>query len=396
MVASRHSFSFFCLLAGVVVLLTSAGAAASGDPAAVAKVTNLNKKALDAYEKQDYESARDLLKQALDMCSSSGLDQHPITARTHIHFGVVAIVGFKQHDVGLKHFRKAIEIEPDIKLTKSLVTPALQDAFEEAVLAGNGPSGGDTAAASGGDENAAPAGDQAAGDEAAADDSDETPPPRRAARPKPHKKSSDEDDKKDDDEGAGQKGSFFLGLTLGSGAGIASGAGHMDPTNDKLAAAGFAPGQLGQIKAEIGYFVTPTMLLSLAGRLQYVNGLNGENRCGPAGTSACSPLTTVGAVLLRATWLLTDGPFRFTFGGQLGGGYIAHAQVFPNNTTCGAAQNTQCVDALLGGPFLIGPTAGFFYELGDTVDLVMGLNSEIGAGDFTLNFDVDVGIALRL
>ena len=62
----------------------------------------------------------------------------PIRARTHIHFGIVAIVGFKQREVGLKQFRKALEVQPDIKLTKQLATPELQDAFEEAVLAGEG------------------------------------------------------------------------------------------------------------------------------------------------------------------------------------------------------------------------------------------------------------------
>jgi len=210
----------------------------------------------------------------------------------------------------------------------------------------------------------------------------------------------DDDDDKKDEAGGGQKGSYFLALTLGSGAGIASGSAHMDPAH-KLASAGFAPGQLGQVKPEIGYFVTPTTLLSIAARLQYVTGLNGENRCGANGTSACAPLTTAGAVLLRGTWLLTDGPFRFTFGGEIGGGYIAHAQAFPlTNTTpstnCGAAGKTQCVDALLGGPFLIGPTVGFFYELGDSVALVVGLNTELGVPNFTFNFDLDAGIALRL
>jgi hypothetical protein len=405
MVASRRPLPFFSLLLGVVGLVAVARVAAAappGDPAAVAKVTNLNKKALDAYGKQDYDTAKDLLKQALDVCADAGLDQHPITARTHIHFGVVAIVGFKQHEVGVKQFRKAIEIEPDIKLTKSLVTPELQDAFEEAVLAGNGNSGsggGEAAPAAGGDDNGGAAAAPAEGGEAAAGGDDEEGAPK--PKPKPRKKHGDDDDdngkgKDDEAAGPGQKGTLFIGLTLGSGAGIASGSGHMDPTNDKLASAGFAPGQLGQIKPEVGYFVTPTTLISLAARLQYVNGLNGENRCGANGTSACTPLTTAGAVLLRGTWLLTDGSFRFTVGGQIGGGYVVHAQVFPKNATCGSNSSTQCVDALLGGPFLIGPTAGFFYEIGDSVDLVVGLNSEIGAPKFTINFDIDAGIAFRL
>ncbi len=147
MAASRRPLSFLFVLVAVVVgvqiaMTAVASAAPAGDAAAVAKVTNLNKKALEAYNKQDYDAARDLLKQALEICTSAGLDQHPITARTHIHFGVIAIVGYKQREVGLKQFRKALEIEPTIKLTKSLVTPELQDAFEEAVLASNGKGGG--------------------------------------------------------------------------------------------------------------------------------------------------------------------------------------------------------------------------------------------------------------
>ena len=405
MAALRRPFSFLFVAVAVVVgvqMATTAVAAAAppGDPAAVAKVTNLNKKALDAYGQQDYGGARDLLKQALEICSSAGLDQHPITARTHVHFGVIAIVGFKQREVGLKQFRKALEIEPDIKLTKSLVTPELQDAFEEAVLASNSKAGG--AAAAGGDDQESAGGAAAGGDEdqggpatAAGDDGDEDHP---HPKPKPRKKRSDDDDSKDD-EGAGQKGTIFLGLTIGSSAGIASGDGHMNPAH-QLSAPGFAVGQLGQIEPQIGYFVNSTTLLSLVGRLQYVTGLNGENSCGANGATFCNPLTVVGAVLARATFLMSEGPFRFTVGGQVGGGYVAHALVFPTDTKCGSsmsnAGNTQCVDALLGGPFLIGPTAGVFYELGDTVNLVAGVSTELGAPKFTFNFDIDIGLAFRL
>jgi Tetratricopeptide repeat len=407
MAALRRPLSLLCLLVAVVVgveIATTAiaSAAPAGDPAAVAKVTNLNKKALDAYAQQDYDTARDLLKQALEVCQSADLDQHPITARTHIHFGVVAIVGFKQREVGLKQFRKALEIEPDIKLTKSLVTPELQDAFEEAVLAGDNKGG---AAAAGGDDQGKAGGDTAAagGDEsgenatAGGDEGDEDNP---HPKPKPRKKKSgdDDDDKDKNNEGGGQKGTIFVGLTIGSSAGIASGSGHMDPAH-QLSGPGFAVGQLGQIEPQIGYFLNPTMLLSLVGRLQYVSGLNGENACGPNGNTFCNPTTLVGAVLARATFLMTEGPFRFTVGGQVGAGYVAHALVF-TDAHCAASSsgpfNTQCVDALLGGPFLIGPTAGFFYELGDSANIIVGVNTELGAPKFTFNFDIDVGLAFRL
>ena len=408
MAALRRPFSLLFMVVAVVVgvqIATTAAATAApaGDPAMVAKVTNLNKKALEAYAQQDYDTARDLLKQALETCTSAGLDQHPITARTHIHFGAVAIVGFKQREVGIKQFKKALEIEPTIKLTKSIVTPELQDAFEEAVLASNakggaapgsedqGNAGGEPAAA-GGDEN------QGGATASAGDEGDEDHPKPKT---KPRKKKSDEDDdSKDKDDGAGQKGTIFLGLTIGSSAGVASGDGHMNPAQHQLAAPGFAIGQLGQIEPQIGFFVNSTTLLSLVGRLQYVSGLNGENACGANGMTFCNPLTVVGAVLARVTFLMSEGPFRFTVGGQVGGGYVAHALVFSSDTKCGAsmstAGNTQCVDALLGGPFLIGPTIGVFYELGDTVNLVAGVNTELGAPKFTFNFDLDIGLAFRL
>jgi hypothetical protein len=409
MAASRRPLSLLCALlvvVGVELATTSVASAANtaGDPAVIAKVTNLNKKALEAYSQQDWETAKDLLKQALELCDSSGLEQHPITARTHIHFGAVAIVGFRQREVGIKQFKKALEIQPDIKLTKSIVTPELQDAFEEAALGGD-KGGGGGAANAGGDKEGG--GDNAGGDNggggeptASSDDDEDHPKPK----PKKKKKSSDEDeDNKDkdkgEDEGNGQKGTLFFGLTIGSGAGIASGSGHMDSAH-QLSGPGFAVGQLGQVEPQIGFFVNPTTLLSLVGRFQYVSGLNGENACGPNGNQFCNPLTFVGAVLARATFLLQDGPgFRFTVGGQIGGGYIAHAVVFSQSncaSSSGGPFNTQCVDALLGGPFLIGPTAGFFYELGDSVDIIVGLNTEIGAPKFTFNFDFDAGIGFRL
>jgi hypothetical protein len=101
-----------------------------GDP--IAKATQLNREAVEAYQAHRVDDARKLLKQALDLCDASGLEQHPIKARTLIHMGIVMIGGAKQRDAGIKQFRKALEIQPEIGLTKSLVTPELQQAFDEA------------------------------------------------------------------------------------------------------------------------------------------------------------------------------------------------------------------------------------------------------------------------
>ncbi|MES1165576.1 MAG: tetratricopeptide repeat protein, partial [Verrucomicrobiota bacterium] len=136
------------ILVGVLLSAPGAARAEGEDPAAIEKVTNLNKKALDAYNNLEFEDARKLLKQALDLCGSAGLDKHPIKARTHIHMGVVLIAA-KQQELGVKQFRKALDIQPDIQVTKALANPEIIQAFEEAGSAGGGDAGGGDSAAEG-------------------------------------------------------------------------------------------------------------------------------------------------------------------------------------------------------------------------------------------------------
>lgn len=138
------------LLAVAVVLPIVSGAgpmayAQANKDDLAATVAKLNKKALDEYDNLNFEEARKILKDALDFCKEAGLDQHPITARTNLHLGVVLLTGFKQRDAAAKYFRKALEIQPDIKMTKSLANPEIQAAFDE-VVASLGKGGGTSAA----------------------------------------------------------------------------------------------------------------------------------------------------------------------------------------------------------------------------------------------------------
>jgi hypothetical protein len=381
-------------------LLTIAvpGIAAADEAAAVNKVTQLNKKAIDAYNRQDYETARAVLKEALELCASAGLDKHAIRARTHIHFGIVAIVGFKQREVGLKQFRKALEVQPDIKLTKQLATPELQDAFEEAVLADQGGGGGGAATAGGG--GGEPGEGEGGGGPVADDDDGERKPTVR--RPPPPRKKKD-----DDDEGGnveGQKGVFFIGLTGGTGFGLIKGAGELDPVAHKLDAPGFAMAQTAQVTPEVGFFLARDLMLSLQLRIQYVAGLNGK-AYRPGGTTCgsdnfCTPGNGAFAGFAKITYLLGSAPFHFTVGGQIGGGNIRHALEFPNDKTCKAAATETsmqtCVDTLAGGPFLVGPTAGLLYEIGDSMNLILAVNTALGVPNFTYNFDLSAGLGFRL
>jgi len=106
---------------------------ASAQPAeATEKITQLNREALAAVDKREFEKARELLKRALDMCKAAGLENHPVAARTHVHMGVIIIQGFKSPELGKKQFAKALAIDPNITITKSLSTPDLEEAFAEA------------------------------------------------------------------------------------------------------------------------------------------------------------------------------------------------------------------------------------------------------------------------
>ena len=134
----------------------------------IEKVTQLNREAVAAVDKREFEKARELLKRALDLCKTSGLEQHPAAARTHIHMGVVIIQGFKNHELGMKQFAKALAIDPNIGITKSLSTPALEEAFAEAKAGGS-------ALASGGDDDGTRVTPPAAGTRAAAETRTEAP-----------------------------------------------------------------------------------------------------------------------------------------------------------------------------------------------------------------------------
>ena len=130
---------FWRLLA---LLAAAPRSAAAQDQAAIDKVAKLNKKAVDEYENLNFDESRKLLQSALDLCAQSGLDKHDVTARTYIHLGVVMFAGFKQKADAIKYFRRALAIQSDIKLDKSLANPEVQDVFDQAVTEQKNESGG--------------------------------------------------------------------------------------------------------------------------------------------------------------------------------------------------------------------------------------------------------------
>ena len=102
------------------------------DSAAVGKITILNRKAVEAYEHLEFETAVSILNEALEVSERAGLTLHPVRARTYVTLGIVTLAG-SSSPLALTYFRKGLKIQPEIRLSPGLANPEIQAAFEEAI-----------------------------------------------------------------------------------------------------------------------------------------------------------------------------------------------------------------------------------------------------------------------
>src|SRR3954470_478866 len=150
MIRSTHIALVAVTLAFGAVALAPRTAMAQ-DQAAVDKLVQMNKKALDDYDTLDWDAAKRILLDALVAGKKAGLDNHPVMGRTYIHLGAVYITGFKDRQKGLQSFQRALEIDPTIQLSKGIETSEVTATFAEAQR--NARSGGGAASGGGGDDN---------------------------------------------------------------------------------------------------------------------------------------------------------------------------------------------------------------------------------------------------
>src|SRR2546423_4283867 len=120
------------LLAAAIAFGPAAEAAAQDVDAAIQRMIALNRQALTAFAANDLEAARTALIDAIRQGKEAGLGEDKMMARTYLHLGAVYIDGFKDRTRGIRFLALALRIRPDIPLTPSLVTPALQQAFDDA------------------------------------------------------------------------------------------------------------------------------------------------------------------------------------------------------------------------------------------------------------------------
>jgi len=130
-------------LAFAVTVTVFAGQALAQDQAAIEKLVQMNKKALDDYDTLEWDSAKKTLLDALVAGKKAGLENHPVMARTYVHLGAVYITGFKNRDKAIQSFSRALEIDPSIQLSKGIATSEVNDAFNEAKRSRGGGGGGE-------------------------------------------------------------------------------------------------------------------------------------------------------------------------------------------------------------------------------------------------------------
>jgi hypothetical protein len=403
------------------------------------------------------------VRAALEICAQSGLENHPVTARTYIHLGIVTFTGFKQREEAVDQFRKALKIQADIKLDKILATPEVQEVFDEALAAQKAdskPPPPDLKPGEGVEHTPVARSPQnqtivikATVDPSlgakkvllsfSADGADdfveremkEDPPgsgfyaaeipasATQGAFVNYYIEAYGDNDKLLGSKGTDQRTlkiamtgpggqplgkpktpkepeevegpSLYFGLGLGAGVGWATGNGEVNSTN-VVQPPGFAPSSLMHFSPEVGYFLSPDLLLSVQLRYQLISGANEFHSTNPmeCGDGVCSPGTYAIAGLAKISYLFGEGDFRTYVSGVGGLGTIRHVAEFQSQQNCGPNGDQTCLDTVPSGPVFVGAGAGVLYNLSPAFALTLGTNALLGFTKFTFHVDLNAGVAV--
>ena len=197
--------------------------------------------------------------------------------------------------------------------------------------------------------------------------------------------------------GGDENPTWFFGLGIGSGVGWTSGHGEIF-SEDKVDPPGFAMAKLMHFAPEVGYYLSPDLLLSVQLRLQLISGATEyisqvKTDCG--GDGVCSPGSYAFAGFARATYFFGEGDLRTYVAGNLGLGTIRHMTTFESQKTCGSDMHTTCIDTVPSGPVFAGVGAGIMYNVSPAFILTFGTNALAGFTKFTFNVDLNAGVAFE-
>jgi hypothetical protein len=194
----------------------------------------------------------------------------------------------------------------------------------------------------------------------------------------------------DADEEAGRR--FFVALLAGTGAGWATGNGDTN-ADTMVHPSAFALAWLGQLVPEVGYWLSPTLMISLQGRFQSVVGTT--DVYAPDGR-VYHTANYAAAGFVKATWVARRPARAHPFFSLAAGlGQIRHIVTFDSLKACGPSGQEVCVDTIATGPVALGPGAGVFVDLGRHLVGVFQLDTQLTLPAYSVNLDGSLGLAVR-
>jgi hypothetical protein len=196
----------------------------------------------------------------------------------------------------------------------------------------------------------------------------------------------------DEGEGDGLAGRrLFVAVLVGVGAGWATGDGDTN-ADTMYHPAAFTLAGLGQLAPELGYWVSPTLMVSLQGRFEAVTGTTDVYADGRVYHGA----NYAAAGFLKATWVASrPTSARPFFSLAAGYGQIRHVVTFDSIRGCGPSGRDACVDTIATGPLAVGPGAGVFVDLGTHLVGVFELDAQLTFPAYSVNLDANLGLAVR-
>ena len=120
------------LSAAVWFLGASTPARAEKQQKIIDRMIQLNKIGMDDLDTAEFAGAKAALVEAMKLGKGAGLDSHPIMARTYIHMGALASMGWKDRRTAKIYFMKALKIQPDIEPEKTFRTGSVGPIFLKA------------------------------------------------------------------------------------------------------------------------------------------------------------------------------------------------------------------------------------------------------------------------
>src|SRR5262249_9659631 len=154
--------------------------------------------------------------------------------------------------------------------------------------------------------------------------------------------------------------------------------------------AAFTLASLGQLVPEVGYWVSPTLMISVQGRFQAVTGTTDVY----AGGRVYHGANYAAAGFVTGTWVAgrpgTAHPF---FSPAAGVGQIRHVVTFDSLKACGPSGQEVCVDTIATGPLAAGPGAGIFVDLTEHILGVFQLDTQLTFPAYSVNLDGNLGLA---